>query len=133
MDSATSPTSSKTPNGANCPPVPEFRRLNYVYGQLLGVADFQAEQSYFREKQRLHNRCLHGYGVVCGLLVGPVDVAPDCQPKNATDARDLERLLKTLEQQRQALHDAGKPTTDIDAQIEAVRKKLAWIAPAAPG
>jgi hypothetical protein len=54
-----------------CAPIPEFRRLNFTYGQLLGVADFRTEQSYFREKQRLHNRCLHGYGVVCGLLVHP--------------------------------------------------------------
>jgi hypothetical protein len=64
----------------DCAPVPEFRRLNYAYGQLLGVADFRAEQSYFREKMRLHNRCLHGYGVVCGLLVEPVQTPPDCLP-----------------------------------------------------
>jgi len=105
MDSATSHATSKTPNGAKCPSVPEFRRLNYVYGQLLGVADFQAEQSYFREKQRLHNRCLHGFGVVCGLLVGPADVPRDCQPQSAADARDL------------------------DAQIEDIRSKRAKLAP----
>jgi hypothetical protein len=49
--------------------VPSFDRLNYYYGQLLSAADFIAEQRYFREKLRLHNRCLHGYGVVCGLEV----------------------------------------------------------------
>ena len=46
-----------------------FDRLNYYYGQLLSAADFLAEQRYFREKLKLHHRCLHGYGVVCGLEV----------------------------------------------------------------
>src|SRR5271157_5256351 len=48
---------------------PYFDRLNYFYGQMLGVNDFSAEQSYFRDKIKLHNRCLHGYGTVCGLKV----------------------------------------------------------------
>lgn len=46
-----------------------LRRVNYFHGQLLGVDDFQAEQDYHREKQRLHNRRLHGSGVVSGLTV----------------------------------------------------------------
>jgi len=48
---------------------PYLDRLNYFYGQMLGVRDFQTEQDYFREKIKLHNRCLHGFGVVCGLEV----------------------------------------------------------------
>lgn len=56
-------------NGRHCTAVPHFDRLNYFYGQMLGVRDFQGEQRYFREKLRLHNRCLHGHGVVCGLEV----------------------------------------------------------------
>src|SRR5215470_4464460 len=61
-----------------CVTVPSFDRLNYYYGQLLGAADFLAEQRYFREKLKLHNRCLHGYGVVCGLevLVPPPATPP---------------------------------------------------------
>jgi hypothetical protein len=31
----------------------------------------RVEQEYFREKQRRHNRFLHGWGVVCGLEVVP--------------------------------------------------------------
>jgi hypothetical protein len=54
-----------------CARVPYFDRLNYFYGQLLGARDFRLEQDFFREKLRLHNRCLHGYGVVCGLEVRP--------------------------------------------------------------
>jgi hypothetical protein len=46
-----------------------IKRVNYFTGQLLGAADFQAEQDYYRAKQRLHNRTLHGLGVVEGLNV----------------------------------------------------------------
>ena len=59
--------------------VPQFERLNYFYGQMLGVKDFCAEQSYFREKIKLHNRCLHGYGTVCGLRVLVPEPRPGCE------------------------------------------------------
>ena len=58
-----------------CLPLPRFERVKYFYGQLLGVREFQSEQAYFFEKHRLHNRYLHGYGVVCGLEVIPC-IAP---------------------------------------------------------
>ena len=61
----------KTPSETKCVAVPPFKRLNYHYGQLLGAHDFQTEQDYFRNKMLLQNRCLHGYGVVCGLSVEP--------------------------------------------------------------
>lgn len=48
---------------------PEFDRLKYFYGQLLGARDFQVEQRFFLEKSKLQNRALHGHGVVCGLEV----------------------------------------------------------------
>src|SRR5689334_7337081 len=48
---------------------PEFDRVNCFYGQMLGVRDFQVEQEFFHEKAKLHNRALHGHGVVCGLEV----------------------------------------------------------------
>ena len=46
----------------------KFKRLNYYHGMLLTEQDFQAEQYYFREKMKLHNR-MHGYGVVWGLEI----------------------------------------------------------------
>lgn len=49
------------------------KRVRYFHGMLLGPEDFQAEQQYHREKRRLLNRSLHGYGTVCGLLVVPAD------------------------------------------------------------
>jgi len=44
-------------------------RVRYFPRQLLTADDMRAEQEYFREKQRRHNRFLHGWGVVCGLEV----------------------------------------------------------------
>jgi len=44
-------------------------RTRYFAGQLLSEADLNNEQSYWLAKQRLHNRYLVGWGVVCGLQV----------------------------------------------------------------
>lgn len=55
-----------------CPDLEDLHcreRLNYVLGQVLGVKDFQQEQTYFLHQNRLHNRSLHGYGTVWGLAV----------------------------------------------------------------
>jgi hypothetical protein len=56
----------------------DFLRLRYFHGQMLAASDFQREQAYFVEKFRLRNRCFHGYGVACGLLVSPVPSADPC-------------------------------------------------------
>ena len=58
--------------------LPDFLRLRYFHGQMLAAGDFQREQAYFVEKLRLRNRCLHGYGVACGLLVSPVPPDDSC-------------------------------------------------------
>ena len=44
-------------------------RVRYFSRQLITVDDMLAEQAYFREKLRRHNRYLHGWGVVCGCEV----------------------------------------------------------------
>jgi hypothetical protein len=46
-----------------------LRRVRYFFGQVLSVNDLAAEQEYFLEKHRRHNRTLHGAGVVSGLEV----------------------------------------------------------------
>lgn len=46
-----------------------LRRPNYFTGRFLDAATLQSEQDYHREKRRLHNRNLHGFGVVSGLEV----------------------------------------------------------------
>ena len=126
MDSTTrdaKPTPSDHGAG-DCAPVPEFRRLNYTYGQLLGVADFRTEQSYFREKQRLHNRCLHGYGVVCGLLVHPADDPRHCAPSDKDKAaeEELGRELASLQAKRKDASPGDQ--TKIDAEIERIKRQL---------
>lgn len=45
------------------------KRVNYVLGLVLGVDEFNQEQTYFLHKHRSHHRLLHGYGTVCGLEV----------------------------------------------------------------
>jgi len=47
-------------------------RPRYFPRQLITPEDMTMEQDYFRNRMRMHNRLLHGWGVVCGALVGPV-------------------------------------------------------------
>jgi hypothetical protein len=49
------------------------KRNRYFTGKVLGARDLQDEQTYFLEKEILHARYLHGYGVVCGLRVRPTE------------------------------------------------------------
>ena len=46
-----------------------LERVKYFQRQLLTVDDMVTDQDYFRQKMRRHNRFLHGWGVVCGLVV----------------------------------------------------------------
>ncbi len=46
-----------------------FERLRFFNGRLLTAGDFALEQNYFRGKLKLHNRALHGFGIVSGLKV----------------------------------------------------------------
>jgi hypothetical protein len=46
-------------------------RPHYLAGKMLTAADLQAEQAYSLVKMRRHAHRLHGFGIVCGLLVTP--------------------------------------------------------------
>jgi hypothetical protein len=48
-------------------PAPERNR--YFDGKFMTARDFQADPDYFLSRHRLHQRLLHGWGVVCGLHV----------------------------------------------------------------
>ncbi|MFQ5524994.1 MAG: hypothetical protein ACE5GX_01905 [Thermoanaerobaculia bacterium] len=54
-----------------CPSAP-LKRPRYFPRQLITPAEMNLEQSYFRERHKLHNRMLHGWGTVCGALVCPI-------------------------------------------------------------
>ena len=49
-------------------------RVRFFPGQLLTAQDFETEQKYHLEMRRLHNRLLHGLGIVEGLGVSAADV-----------------------------------------------------------
>jgi hypothetical protein len=108
--------------------VPELERLSYFYGQMLGVQDFRTEQSYFREKLRLHNRCLHGYGVVCGLDLCAVPVEEPCIPDEYCDWRKLCEELEKCEAEIKELRESSVPDapekTRRLAELEADRERL---------
>ncbi len=46
-------------------------RPRYYARQLITADDLTLEQEYFRNKMRVHNRLMHGWGVVCGAHVCP--------------------------------------------------------------
>lgn len=61
-------------------------RNRFFTGKFMTARDFQGEQDYFLSRHRLHNRLLHGWGIVCGLeveyhpdrLAGPPRNQSDC-------------------------------------------------------
>src|SRR5574340_614895 len=73
-------SSTRTPahaSGCCCPVclgIECLDRPRFFAGQLLNEADLNSAQAYVMAKNRLHNRYLHGPGVVCGLEV----VCNDC-------------------------------------------------------
>ncbi len=75
----------------------QFERSRFFTGLVLTADDLQQEQGYHRDKARLHNRFLHGWGVVAGLRVsvdqGTVVVAPGL----ALDCAGNELILHTEE------------------------------------
>ena len=59
------------------------KRVHYYNGQRLTAADFNQEQDYHLQKRRLHNKMLHGTGVVSGLRV---TVETSCPPVIVVEA-----------------------------------------------
>lgn len=55
------------------------KRVHYTLGLVLGEDEFLQEQLHFLERDRLHNRLLHGYGVACGLGVSTAPEGGDVE------------------------------------------------------
>ncbi|MEW8029094.1 MAG: hypothetical protein AB2809_22895 [Candidatus Thiodiazotropha sp.] len=116
-----------------CECLPQPVRMNYFHGQLISERDLQAEQSYFREKLRHANRCLHGYGVICGMEVHAVTPPDDCLPDESVKRKiliaEISKLeselgkLKVLESEAKDEEEAKEITERIEA-VEAEREKL---------
>jgi hypothetical protein len=66
-------------NPCGCPPGDAIglERTRYFGRQVVGPDDLTADQRYFRDKHRRHNRLLHGWGVLCGAGV-EADPDDDC-------------------------------------------------------
>jgi hypothetical protein len=67
-------------------------RVNYQFGLVLGVDEFEQEDLYFRERDERASRVLHGYGTATGLHVtagrpgvAPTDVEVRVEPGVAID------------------------------------------------
>lgn len=117
---------TKTHQDAPCCHFPDFTRLKYFYGQMLGQHDFQTEQDYFRNKLRLHNRCLHGYGVVCGLEVVPEPMTEDCPHPSHDENKKLKAELEAIEQRIKDLENRGPQTgkeEEYKKEIERLREQ----------
>jgi hypothetical protein len=63
---------------APCRELSQLARVRYFVGRMLSADDLEVEQRYVRNKQRRHNRLLHGVGIVSGL-----DVVVDAGPQGA--------------------------------------------------
>lgn len=104
-----------------------FERPRFFAGQLLTEEDLQLLTRYVTDKSRLHNRYLHGAGVVCGLEVtcdpcggGHVRLHPgyalDCCGNDlvvpcAVDL-DVNAMVRRLRLDRLGGHDCGDPCDD---------------------
>ncbi len=105
---------------------PEFKRLKYFYGQMLGAGDFQTEQGYFREKLKLHNRCLHGYGTICGLIVVPAPEEPHCESESDAERRALQEDYEALKKKKAQAEQQGytNEAQELDYKIEKLCREL---------
>lgn len=120
-----------------CAELPALVRMNYFHGQLISERDLKTDQAYFRERLRHMNRCLHGYGVICGLEVTGEGQGPDCidQPAPQDDglkaklAEVEKRLAETKDQMSKAQTDAEKQKLEetykaLAAEREAILRQL---------
>lgn len=102
-------------------------RNSYFTGKYLTARDFADEQSYFLSHHRLHNRLLHGWGIVCGLKVVH-HPRPDCRkrwvvihPGIALDCCGRELIVKCESPFELPLPRAGEQEAD-DGDVEVMRE-----------
>lgn len=112
-----------------CASLPELVRMNYFHGQLISDRDLRTEQDYFRARLRHANRCLHGYGVLCGLELEARSEPEECRPKDEEGREELRRRIEELKQQiaklRQGANEAGADAgTEELEKLEAEREGL---------
>jgi hypothetical protein len=67
-------------NCLSCSSGIQNERNHYFTGKFMTAGDFEADQSYMVSRHRLHNRLLHGWGILCGLEVDR-HPNPDCEKR----------------------------------------------------
>lgn len=79
-------------------------RVNYEFGLVLGVDEFEQEDRYFRERDERAARALHGYGTAVGLNVtaaipvtAPEDVEVRVEPGIAVDQHGRPVVIPTAQ------------------------------------
>ena len=106
-----------------CASLPELVRMNYFHGQLISDRDLRTEQDYFRARLRHANRCLHGYGVLCGLELEPVPGPEECRPEDDDRREKLRAAIEEYDEKIEALRESAKAEgADVEAIEEEIRK-----------
>jgi hypothetical protein len=88
----------------------EFKRFNPFKGLFTHAEDWQAAGSYHRNKQQLHNRYLHGAGIVTGYLDN-LDVAVSGEGTSLSVSAGL-----AVDQEGRELHLDGSTSVSIEPQ-----------------
>lgn len=118
-----------------CGVLPEPVRMNYFHGQLISERDLRTEQAYFMEKLRHHHRCIHGYGVLCGLEVSAVPHESDCSEPEDGRPREIRLQIREAKREQAELRErlataeispeeAKERSERIDAELERLSRAL---------
>ncbi len=79
-------------------PISLGKRPTYRQGQLLKEGDFLDEQNYHAEARQQHNRHVHGWGIVHGLMIRQIDEKiVEVGPGHAIDQNGRELVLEKNE------------------------------------
>jgi hypothetical protein len=112
-----------------------FERNRYFTGKYMAARDFQDEQNYFLSRHRLHNRVLHGWGIVCGLRVVPhpdphcrerwvvvrAGIAIDCCGRELVLPKDYAFELKDI---RVRDKDEPRPNATAEAAVQSAQSPV---------
>lgn len=72
-------------------------RPRFFTGKLITAEDFTQEQQYVLDKQKRHNRSLHGFGLVSGLKVSTKSGKIAVEPGLALDCQGNEIVIGTIQ------------------------------------
>ena len=93
----------------------QLLRPRYFPRQMVTAADLTADQEYFRDRLRRHNRLLHGCGVICGLLArvstdAETGVPGSCSPTTTSVLVEMALMESRWSISRIAAQQAQNPS-----------------------